>query len=221
MTSEGQSESVFDVDFPTVYLGIGNEFREISQARLMIRLRNKYDVQSVLNCPYDHATNPSLDNRMFFQWSASKQFPNQGFWDLVWNFGFVQRDPLIIRRMIKLGRYILLFVPNNNNFGMLFHELYHKVQGDVCNHPERGTPSLMNLRGLNLFLQREGIRVLESGYVDCPPWPDTVVTLAELFGGSSRKVMRVPFDQRLLQFEKLTMNFSRVMAHHCWAFGGC
>lgn len=213
------SESVFDVGFPKVYRGIGNEFRETSQARLMIRLRDKYDIQSVMNCPYDHATDPSIDNKMFPQWSASKQFPSQGFWDLVWNFGFVQRDPLIIEKMVKLGRYILVFTPNCTNFGMLTHKLYHKIRGDVCNHPERGSHSLMNLRGLTHFFQRENLHILESGYVDCPPWPDTVVTLTELFGGSSRKVMRVPFDERLLLFERLTMKVPLVMAHHCWVLG--
>lgn len=196
--------------------GLGNAFREISQERLMIRLRDKYNIKSVLNCPYDQATDPNIDNKMFPRWTASKRFPPSGKYDLVWNFGFVQRNTSMIWRMVALGRMILMFTPNYSNCGMMIHKLNHMIRGSICNHPERGFSELMTINGLSRFIHEEGYRILETGYVDCPPWPDTVSTLTELFGSSNRSVMNIPFTERLLIFEKLTMKIPMVMAHHCW-----
>mgnify|MGYP001134822838 CR=1 FL=1 len=102
---------------------------------------------------------------------------------------------------------------------MIFHRLYHLVYGGECTHPERGDPSLMNLRGLTRFCKESGVTVLEKGYIDAPPWPDTVVTLKELFGSKTRQMTRVPFSEKMLFFEKATMKMARIFAHHIYVFG--
>ncbi len=205
-----------------VYRGIGNEFRELSQAKLFRRLHKLYRFKRVLQAPYDYATDPEVDNKMFpnFKADVSLDRYSKSSFDLVWNFGFLQRFPQMVHDMARVSqRYILAFVPNGLNPGQIFHRIYHATYGSPCNHPEGGESAFMSLKGLEAIFQEAKIEVLEEGYIDAPLWFDTVVTLTEMAGSSSRKSLRVPFTHHLLSVEKLTMRFSKVMAHHVYAFG--
>lgn len=205
-----------------VYRGIGNEFRELSQAKLLCRLHELYHFKTVLQAPFDHATDPEVDNRMFPSYVADtslEEYQENSF-DLVWNFGFLQRHPSTIHDMARVSRrYVLAFVPNGLNPGVIFHRIYHATHSAPCDHPEGGEPAFMNLKGLQAIFQEGKIKVLEAGYIDAPIWFDTVVTLVELAGSSSRRPLRIPFTHHLLAIEKITMQFSRVMAHHAYSFG--
>lgn len=205
-----------------MYRGIGNEFRELSQAKLLHKLQKLYQFKTVLNAPYDHATDPEIDNKIFPNYKADlslQRYPANSF-DLVWNFGFLQRHPQIIKDMKHVSlRYVLAFVPNGLNPGAIFHQIYHATHDGPCNHPESGEPSLMNLRGLKAIFQEAKVKILEAGYIDAPIWFDTVVTLTELAGSSTRRPLRLPFTHNLLAVEKLMMPFSFIMAHHAYAFG--
>jgi len=204
-----------------VYRGIGNEFRELSQAKLLCRLHKLYKFRTVLQAPYDHATDPEVDNKMFPTYEANTGLEGyaKGSFDLVWNFGFLQRMPHLIHRMVYVSRrFVLAFVPNALNPGTIFHRVYHAVHASPCDHPERGYPMFMNLRGLQATFQEARVKVLEAGFIDIPIWFDTVVTLAELVGSSSRRPLRLPFTQHLLSVEKLTMPFGKIMAHHVYVF---
>ena len=77
----------------------------------------------------------------------------------------------------------------------------------------------MSLKGLEAIFVEAEVKVLEAGYVDAPLWFDTVVTLTELAGSSSRRPLRIPFTSNLLSVERLTLPFGKVMAHHVYVFG--
>lgn len=204
------------------YHGIGDIYRCYSQYRLMKLLEKTYKFQSVVEVPYDHST-MGVDHNIFRCMHSSFRDFNKlkgKPYDLVFNFSFLQRDPSIIFEMKKVSRrYILVFVPNGFNPGMIFHNLYHRIYAAPCNHPEQGDPKLMTLDGLRTSFHGAGIKVLEMGYIDVPPWPDTVVTLTELLGSSSRKCMKLPFPKPLLYFEKLGRKLGKFLAHHLYVFG--
>lgn len=77
----------------------------------------------------------------------------------------------------------------------------------------------MSLSGLNSLLRIADIEVLESGYVDVPIWFDTVVSLAEVAGSSSKKPLQIRFPAWLLSVEQLTMPFGKIMAHYVYSLG--
>lgn len=210
----------------TYFMGIGNSFRQISQAFIMKRWELKYGIKSAIEVPYDQAT-MGIDGVIFnFKAYAKRSFeglkPNS--YDLVWNFGFLQRHPSLIYDMIRISRhYVAAFVPNSLNSGAIVHSLYHKIYKKPCLHPERGCTALMNLRGLIKLFEDVDLRIIESGYIDIPPWPDTVVTIKELLGYERRNTMKIPF----LNFKKLLalMSIEKILvpkfifAHHSYVLG--
>jgi len=205
------------------YRGIGNEYREYSQDRLLTRLNNVYELTPILNAPFDHSTDPTRDNKIFgtdFTVSKDlKSFKDRQF-QCVWNFGFIQRYPNILKEMKRTTRkYVLCFVPNGYNPGMIIHRLYHITYSSQCHHPERGNPSLMTKNGIELLFRRNDLRIVESGYIDICPWFDTVVTIKELFGRKRREVIRLPFPKQILAFENLARPVARIWAHHIWCLG--
>lgn len=207
-----------------MYKGIGNDFRCLSQYTIMRRWEKKYKIRSALEAPYDHATN-GIDGKVFScPHTASRLldgYQPKSF-DFVWNFGFVQREPQLIHRMREVScRLVAAFVPNIYNVGIsLFHPIYHWLYKIPCTHPERGNPSLMNLRGLSWLFKREGLVILEEGYLDCPPWPDTIITLSELFTGSTeRRYIKIPFPvEKIFAFEQIAFP-RRFFAHHVYVLG--
>jgi hypothetical protein len=216
-----------------MYRGIGNEFRELSQLELMRRLRDQYEIRTVLNAPFDHATDPAVDNQPFESWVAwpslrEKSVPGKSSFDLVWNFDFVQRNPTLLTEMTKLTRrYVLAFVPNRYNGGALIHALYHRMHGTICYHPESGDPALMHRRGLEFLFRSFGLRIQESGWIDSPPWPDYTQPLAKFFTTPEagrpeaiyEKTPHLPLPKQLLSFERLARSLRFTLAHHCYCLG--
>jgi hypothetical protein len=199
----------------------------------MVRLRAQYGIRSVLNAPYDHATDPEVDNQPFKKWIAVRlcsfapSYGSNGF-DLVWNFDFLQRDPSLLKGMIQLSRrYVLAFVPNRYNGGQLIHGLYHKVHGDTCLHPERGDPKLMTRRGLEALFRSHNLKVLESNEIDLAPWPDYAISLGVFFSAPKmargldiyKNTPHLPMPKQLLAFEELIKPLSFTWGHHCFCLG--
>jgi hypothetical protein len=215
-----------------MYRGIGNEFRELSQLQLMRRLRDQYSIRSVLNAPFDHSTDPNVDNQPFCNWVAwqflSQTLGSTSSFDLVWNFDFVQRFPSLLSVMRELTRrYVLAFVPNRYNGGALIHALYHRIHGNTCYHPESGDPALMNRRGLEWLFRFSGMRIVESGWIDSPPWPDYTQPLAKFLTtpevGRPESIYegtpRLPLPRPLLSFERIAKPLRFTLAHHCYCLG--
>jgi hypothetical protein len=209
----------------TAFMGIGNSYRQISQYRLLKKWEQEYSIRSALEAPYDHAT-LGVDG-LIFSFKAEKaidliNIPSNTY-DLVWNFGFIQRKPILIYEMKRVSkRYIAAFVPNIFNPGVIFHKLYHKLYKTPCYHPERGHPTLMTLKGLQELFKEAGIRIVEKGYVDIPIWPDTVVTLRELLGAKKRGIIYIKPSMKMLytlvNLEKILYP-KIIFAHHCYVLG--
>lgn len=202
------------------FKGIGNLFRQYSQYHLMKKWEGKYHFHSALEAPYDLATD-GIDGNIFScphnAYTTIDGIPAESY-DLVWNFGFLQRGPSLIRKMKKISkRYIAAFAPNYLNPGTLVHKLYHQIHGGPCIHPERGDPKWMTLRGLTRLFEASKLQILESGYIDLPPFPDTVVTIKQFFfGEKERVVLKIPIDVRLLlPFERIAFP-KWIIAHHCY-----
>jgi hypothetical protein len=204
------------------YRGIGDSFRRCSQYILMKNWEWKYKFTSALESPYDESTGGVDGGILNCPYTASTDItkvPSKTF-DFVWNFGFIQRQPSLIFEMKRVARrYIAAFVPNCLNPGMLIHKLYHWIYEKKCTHPERGDPRLMRLTGLLRWFEYAGFDILESGYIDIPPWPATVVTIKQFFGRKSWEPIDLKVDIRpLLAFEKIAWPKS-VLAHHLYVLG--
>ena len=204
------------------FRGIGNLFRQYSQYRLMVEWEDKYGFESALEAPYDEATE-GIDGevlRCAHEARRTLEGLSDGSFDFVWNFGFLQREPRLIFDMRRVSRrFVAAFVPNAVNPGYLVHKIYHLLYEKRCLHPERGDRRYMSVQGLASLFFSAGIEVYEAGYIDMPPWPDTVVTIKQLFGSRDREVIKVPINVRhLLPFERIAYP-RRIFAHHCYVFG--
>ena len=202
--------------------GIGNLFRQYSQYQLMQTWEKKYQFNTALEFPFDRATDGIDGNCLSCEHVAIEDYKVVDTKaEFVWNFGFLQRQPELLEKMkASSTKYVAAFVPNFFNPGTIVHLIYHKVYKDSnpCNHPERGNWKLMNLSGLRKMFEQSGFKILELGYVDIPPFPDTVVTIKEFFGSKSRDVLKVPGDmKKLLWFEKVAYP-KFIFAHHCYIF---
>lgn len=95
--------------------------------------------------------------------------------DLVWNFNVMtqQDNPAnLLEKMCCLShRYVLIFVPNRQNYSFPLHRLHHKVAKQPWDH---GDIALMHPEiWRNMFAQLK-FHCFEPVWVDCPWWPDIV-----------------------------------------------
>jgi len=180
----------------------------------------RYKIESALQAPYD----PYIDDDLYIfsfpcTFSQSLQEFDEGRYDLVFNFGYVQLYPNLIYEMRRVSRrYVASFVPNLYNFGHTFvHPFYHKIANSVCNHRDRGEKTLMILEGLKNLFEHAELTMVEEGYVDIPPWFDTVVHLTELLGFSKPEPLKLPMPRQLVYLERLWPHwFKRIHAHHTY-----
>ncbi len=183
--------------------GFGSVYERVSLGRLLNRLSKTLKIKTVLE--YGVPFSKGYDNMVFIKnkcnvtvadprvekikksWPskikpkfAKIPFKGEGF-DLVWNFALLQTDPDSIKEMIKKSKkYVLFFTPNIWNYGTPFHVAYHIVSRKKCTHAERGSIRLRRLGGLKKFAENNNLKVLEAGYIDMPPWPDTAFSIREV-----------------------------------------
>lgn len=205
-----------------VDVGFGNRYRKFSQYPLMRRWEKKYEFATALQSPYDPYINDEA-NIFTCELTFSSSLMNVASksYDLVFNFGFLQRFPYLIHEMKRVSKhYVAAFTPNRYNFGHGFiRSFYHRVRGTACQHIDRGEPSLMTLDGLVGLFERSGLTVLEKGHVDIPIWLDTVVHISELLGSGRPVPLKMPMPKQLVSLEDLWPNcFKKVQAHHIYAF---
>ncbi len=96
-------------------------------------------------------------------------------YDFVWNFAFIPTypDPAgLLREMARVSRkYVALFSVNRRNVGFHLHRFAHWANHIPWSH---GDARFNDPHFLQRFLMQQGLRVVETGVVDCPPWPDSV-----------------------------------------------
>jgi SAM-dependent methyltransferase len=100
-------------------------------------------------------------------------FPDDAF-DLVWNFCMFERfDPpdIVLGEMARVARgYVMIMNQNYRNWGTPVHKLYHNLANLEWDH---GYVPLMSQEAIVAAMERVGLKVLEVGTIDTPPWMDT------------------------------------------------
>lgn len=75
--------------------------------------------------------------------------------DLVISTEVIQNNISLISSLKKLARKIIIFVPNKKCYA----------------HPKLSHLNSLSLKELKYFGKNEGLKIIDSGYIDCPPWP--------------------------------------------------
>ncbi len=116
-----------------------------------------------------------------------------GRFDLVWNFNrlpFLDPESLV-SEMVRLSRrYVALVTPNRRNYGIPARRLYHRRTGLPWTY---GDTAVMTPRAVHELLQRAGLRILDTRWLDVPWWPDIidpVAWLAAIIPGAGKLLAR-------------------------------
>lgn len=112
-------------------------------------------------------------------WVSEKNLYHTSFedssFDFVWNFAFMptcEKPDKFIEEMRRISRkYVAVFSVNSGNIGFPIHRLVHKKTGIEWTH---GDIRYMNRHYIKKKLQEHGLKVIETGFVDCPVWPDSL-----------------------------------------------
>jgi len=95
--------------------------------------------------------------------------------DLVWNFmALAQHDAkkALLEEMARLsGKYVMFIAVNRFNPGFFSHRTVHRVYEVPWTH---GDVSFMNPFHVRRFFGANGLKVIRTGVVDCPPYPDSL-----------------------------------------------
>ena len=187
----------------TQHEGFGSVYERVMLNRLLSRLLAKFPVASVLE--YQTPFVKGFDNLVFLEngckvtvcdeqaeqfeaeWPFGEPRPRyttrleqEEKFDLVWNFAAFQLGTFELADMMAHTRkYVLIFTPNILNYGTPFHIAYHVLSFRKCMHAEQGSVGRRHRSGLARVARRNGLKVIESGYVDVPWWPDTAFSIRE------------------------------------------
>jgi SAM-dependent methyltransferase len=118
-----------------------------------------------------------------------------GSFDLVWNFCVYEHvsDPAaLLREMVRVSRrYVLVLTQNPYNPGIPVHRLYHQLRAEPWDHGEVGhaTP-----RRVVRAVLATGARIVETGGIDLPPWPDINMQLRPP-SGAGREDYDAPYAE--------------------------
>lgn len=100
--------------------------------------------------------------------------PDNAF-DFVWNFAYLplEKDKhRLIEEMKRISRrYVAFFSVNYGNTGFHIHRMLHKIKNVSWTH---GDIYYNKRKKIALFMKKHGFRIVETGFVDCPVWPDSL-----------------------------------------------
>jgi len=110
--------------------------------------------------------------------------------DLVWNhlaFEHYPKPALLVQEMKRISRDVVMNLTlTPHNIGCLIHWLNHKIQGKPWDHGSFRNSTIGTMERIH---KQTGLKHLESGACDMPPWMDTIdamiggsMTYADPFG---------------------------------------
>ncbi len=145
---------------------------------------NKENIEETLDLwkilPYD-----SDLYKIIFQEDLTKLPFNDGKFDLVWNFAALwhaQSPDLLISEMVRVSsRFVLIFMPNRKQIGYQLRK--HLLDKDFFKTIDETWAGIDKAQSLLLSL---GLKLMDRGVLDVPPWPDTCVPI----GPFLRKIMK-------------------------------
>jgi hypothetical protein len=68
-------------------------------------------------------------------------------------------------------KYVEIFSVNGRNVGYYVHSALHKMKGIPWSH---GDKQYNYMKNVDALFRRQGLSIVEKGYVDCPVWPDSL-----------------------------------------------
>lgn len=96
-------------------------------------------------------------------------------YDFVWNFAYIptcEEPDALIEEMKRISKkYIAVFSVNAGNIGFPIHRMVHKKTGIPWTH---GDIRYNNRHFIKKKLEEHGLKIVETGFVDCPVWPDSL-----------------------------------------------
>ncbi|MCP4349929.1 MAG: hypothetical protein GY795_30985 [Desulfobacterales bacterium] len=122
--------------------------------------------------------------------------------DLVWNFMYLARveNDALLKEMARLSRkYVLYIGVNRYNPGFFSHRLVHRIFDIPWNH---GTIKFMNLFYVSEYFKNHGLKIIKTGVVDAPPYPDSL-------GIRDMRLHRMNIDLNKADWESRTINWMK------------
>ena len=204
------------------YYGMGELYRMFSLIIFIDKLKKKFGVKTIAEYPEEEVSRD-------FPKLLWKQLSNpHGEYDLVFTWNFRDETLKLIDQLKALSKkYVLLFGINKLNFGFLIHSFYHWRTKTPCNHPEDIKGKFNNPESLKKALEEKGVRVIETGFIDKPPWFDTIIGVKSILVGKEEekpleeRYVKIPnavgICKRLLSLERILPG--KVFGHHSYALG--
>lgn len=171
---------------------------------------------------------------------AHLPFPDRAF-DLVWEWAALWYHPNaadILRELARVSRrLVFVAMPNRAQVGYLLRK--YVLEREFVRHVDESWADLGRIKSA---LRECGVRIVQEGVLDVPPWPDTVMPAAQvmqkfgirtqLFSGSNwnwstmdyylgrRPELRAKINRyTYLERAPLPWQIKAVWAHHRYALG--
>jgi len=126
-----------------------------------------------------------------------------GSFDLVWNFMALAKhhDPqALLREMARLSRaHVLSIAVNRFNPGFFSHRAVHRINHVPWNH---GDIRFMSPFFVRRYLDDRGLRVVDRGVVDTPPYPDSL-------GFRDMRLHRMKVDLNQIDWDSRTVHWMK------------
>lgn len=124
-------------------------------------------------------------------------------WDVVWNFMSLAQQPkpdAMLAEMMRLSkRYVLFVAVNRFNPGFLSHRTVHKINKVPWNH---GDVKYMSTFWTSRHFREQGLRIVERGVVDCPPYPDSLGFRDMRLHRKNVDLNKIDWDSRTFEWMK-------------------
>ncbi len=119
----------------------------------------------------------SADMVLIRDW-ARLPFPDHAF-DLTWEWAglwFLSDPEGLLRELVRVSRKVVFVaMPNRWQVGYLLRRYF--LDRDFFQHVDESWADMKRVRRV---LEDAGVRVVEEGVLDVPPWPDTVMPAREV-----------------------------------------
>lgn len=120
-----------------------------------------------------------IGKEKLLEWKFEENIENTSFqdgsFDMVWNFAYIpiaNNPDQLIEEMKRISkRYVMIFSVNSGNVGFPIHRLVHKKTNIPWSH---GNIDYNNRHFLKRKLQEHGLKIVATGFADCPIWPDSL-----------------------------------------------
>jgi SAM-dependent methyltransferase len=103
----------------------------------------------------------------------------EGSFDLAWNWAalwYLPNPAELLSELVRVSRnMVFVAMPNRVQVGYLLRK--YILERDFVNHVDEGWADIGRVRRT---LEDAGVRIVEQGVLDVPPWPDTVMPASEV-----------------------------------------